>query len=95
MGVIPGAGATVASLVSYSLEKSVSRTPERFGKGAMEGLVGPEAANNAASSGAMVPLLTLGIPGSASTAVLLAAFMLWGLRRGRSSWRSSASSPGG
>ena len=82
VGVLPGAGATVASLMSYSIEKSVSRTPEKFGKGAMAGLVGPEAANNAASSGAMVPLLTLGIPGSASTAVLLAAFTLWGLTPG-------------
>jgi len=82
VGVVPGAGATIASLMSYSLEKSLSRTPERFGKGAMAGLVGPEAANNAASSGAMVPLLTLGIPGSASTAVLMAAFVMWGLRPG-------------
>ncbi|MGH8705141.1 MAG: tripartite tricarboxylate transporter permease, partial [Burkholderiales bacterium] len=82
IGVVPGAGATVASLMSYSVEKSVSRTPEKFGKGAMAGLVGPESANNAASSGAMVPLLTLGIPGSASTAVLLAAFLLWGLTPG-------------
>jgi len=82
VGVLPGAGATVASLMSYSLEKSVSRTPQKFGKGAMAGLVGPEAANNAASSGAMVPLLTLGIPGSAATAVLLAAFVLWGLTPG-------------
>jgi putative tricarboxylic transport membrane protein len=82
IGVLPGAGATVASLMSYSLEKSLSKTPEKFGKGAMAGLVGPEAANNAASSGAMVPLLTLGIPGSASTAVLLAAFVLWGLTPG-------------
>lgn len=82
IGVIPGAGATIASLMSYSIEKSVSKTPERFGKGAMAGLVGPEAANNAASSGAMVPLLSLGIPGSASTAVLLAAFLLWGLTPG-------------
>jgi len=82
VGVLPGAGATVASLMSYSVEKSVSRTPEKFGKGMMAGLVGPEAANNAASSGAMVPLLTLGIPGSAATAVLLAAFVLWGLTPG-------------
>jgi putative tricarboxylic transport membrane protein len=82
VGVLPGAGATVASLMSYSVEKSVSRTPEKFGQGAMAGLVGPEAANNAASSGAMVPLLTLGIPGSAATAVLLAAFVLWGLTPG-------------
>jgi putative tricarboxylic transport membrane protein len=82
VGVLPGAGATVASLMSYSVEKSVSKTPEKFGRGAMAGLVGPEAANNAASSGAMVPLLTLGIPGSAATAVLLAAFVLWGLTPG-------------
>jgi putative tricarboxylic transport membrane protein len=82
IGVIPGAGATIASLMAYSVEKFSSRTPEKFGHGAMAGLVGPEAANNAASSGAMVPLLTLGIPGSASTAVLLAAFLMWGLRPG-------------
>ncbi|MQA60100.1 MAG: tripartite tricarboxylate transporter permease [Actinophytocola sp.] len=82
VGTAPGAGATVASLMSYNLEKSVSKTPEKFGKGAMAGLTGPEAANNGASSGAMVPLLTLGIPGSASTAVLLAGFLLWGLQPG-------------
>jgi putative tricarboxylic transport membrane protein len=82
VGVIPGAGATIASLMSYSVEKSVSKTPERFGKGTMAGLVAPETANNAASAGAMIPLLTLGIPGSASTAVLLGAFLLWGLRPG-------------
>lgn len=82
VGVIPGAGATIASLMAYSTERSISKHPERFGKGEMAGLVAPEAANNAASSGAMIPLLTLGIPGSASTAVLLAAFLLWGLRPG-------------
>jgi len=82
VGVIPGAGATIASLMAYSTERSLSKTPEKFGKGEMAGLVAPETANNAASSGAMIPLLTLGIPGSASTAVLLAAFMLWGLRPG-------------
>jgi putative tricarboxylic transport membrane protein len=82
VGTAPGAGATVASLMSYSLEKSISRTPERFGKGAMAGLAGPEAANNAASAGAMVPLLTLGIPGSASTAVLIGGFLMWGLQPG-------------
>ena len=82
VGTAPGAGATVASLMSYNLEKSVSKTPEKFGKGAMAGLTGPEAANNGASAGAMVPLLTLGIPGSGSTAVLLAGFMLWGLQPG-------------
>lgn len=82
VGTAPGAGATVASLMSYNLEKSISKTPEKFGKGAMAGLTGPEAANNGASSGAMVPLLTLGIPGSGATAVLLAGFLLWGLQPG-------------
>ena len=82
VGVIPGAGATIASLMAYSIEKSVSKNSDNFGKGEMAGLVAPETANNAASSGAMIPLLTLGIPGSASTAVLLAAFLLWGLRPG-------------
>ena len=82
VGTTPGAGATVASLMSYSVEKSVSKHPEKFGKGAMPGLVGPEAANNAAATGAMVPLLTLGIPGSASTAVLLGAFLIYGLQPG-------------
>jgi putative tricarboxylic transport membrane protein len=82
VGTTPGAGATVASLMSYSVEKSVSKTPEKFGKGAMAGLVGPEAANNAASAGAMVPLLTLGIPGSGATAVLLGGFLVWGLQPG-------------
>jgi putative tricarboxylic transport membrane protein len=82
VGVIPGAGATIASLMTYSVEKALSRTPEKFGTGHMPGLVAPETANNAASAGAMIPLLTLGIPGSASTAVLLGAFLLWGLRPG-------------
>jgi putative tricarboxylic transport membrane protein len=82
VGTTPGAGATVASLMSYNLEKSISRRPERFGKGAMAGLAGPEAANNAASAGAMVPLLTLGIPGSAATAVLIGGFLMWGLQPG-------------
>jgi|SRR5690625_4424635 len=82
VGLAPGAGATVASLMSYNMEKSISKKPERFGKGAMPGLVGPEAANNAASAGAMVPLITLGIPGSASTAVLIGGFLMWGLQPG-------------
>ncbi len=83
MGVVPGAGATVAALMSYSMERGVSRAPERFGNtGAPAGLAGPESANNAAATGAMVPLLTLGIPGSASTAVLLGGFLMWGLQPG-------------
>lgn len=82
IGVIPGAGAAIASLIAYSVERSVAARPQDFGKGEMAGLVAPEAANNAASSGAMIPLLTLGIPGSAATAILLAAFLMWGLRPG-------------
>jgi len=82
IGVLPGAGATVASIMSYTLEKRVSKTPERFGKGAIEGVAGPESANNAASTGAMVPLLTLGVPGSSSTAIILAAFVMYGIQPG-------------
>jgi putative tricarboxylic transport membrane protein len=82
IGVLPGAGPTIASFLSYSVEKKVSRHPEEFGHGAIEGVAGPESANNAASAGAMVPMLTLGIPGSATTAVMLGGLMMWGLRPG-------------
>lgn len=82
VGTLPGAGATIASFVSYFVEKKVSRTPERFGRGAIEGVAGPEAANNAASAGSLVPLLTLGLPGGTTTAVLVGAFVMWGLRPG-------------
>ncbi len=82
VGVLPGAGGTIATFMSYAVEKAVSKTPERFGKGAIEGLAGPEAANNACSCGALVPLLTLGIPGSGTTAVMLGALMMLGVRPG-------------
>jgi putative tricarboxylic transport membrane protein len=82
VGVLPGAGATLASIIAYLAEKRVSRHPERFGTGVIEGVAAPETANNAASGGAMVPLLTLGVPGSGTTAVMLGALMLWGLRPG-------------
>ncbi len=82
VGILPAAGATVAAFMSYGMEKKLSRHPEEFGHGAIEGVAGPESANNSATAGAMVPLLTLGIPGSASTAVMLGAFMIWGLRPG-------------
>lgn len=82
VGVLPGAGSTIASFVSYGVEKAVSRHPEKFGTGVVEGVAAPEAANNSETGGALVPLLTLGIPGSATTAILLAAFILWGLRPG-------------
>jgi putative tricarboxylic transport membrane protein len=82
IGVLPGAGSTIASFISYGIEKSVSRHPEKFGTGVPEGVAAPEGANNSETGGAMVPLLTLGIPGSGTTAILLAAFILWGLRPG-------------
>jgi putative tricarboxylic transport membrane protein len=82
VGVLPGAGATLASIIAYLTEKRLSRYPERFGTGVIEGVAAPETANNAASIGAMVPLLTLGVPGSGTTAVMLGALMLWGLRPG-------------
>ena len=82
IGVLPGAGSTIASFISYGIEKAVSKHPEKFGTGVVEGVAAPEGANNAETGGAMVPLLTLGIPGSGTTAILLAAFILWGLRPG-------------
>lgn len=82
VGVLPGAGATIASFLTYTIEKRVSKTPEKFGKGHIPGLVAPETSNNAAVSGAMIPLLSLGIPGSASTAILLGALILYGLQPG-------------
>ena len=82
VGVLPGAGSTIASLLSYGIEKSVSKRPEAFGTGVPEGVAAPEGANNAETGGALVPLLTLGIPGSATTAMLLAALVLWGFRPG-------------
>jgi len=82
VGVLPGMGGTIATFMSYAVEKSLSKHPEKFGKGAIEGLAAPEAANNACSCGAMVPLLTLGIPGSGTTAVMLGALMMLGVRPG-------------
>jgi len=82
IGTLPGAGATIASFMSYVVEKRFSRHPERFGKGAVEGVAAPEAANNSETGGAMIPLLTLGIPGSGSTAVMLGFLILYGLQPG-------------
>jgi putative tricarboxylic transport membrane protein len=82
VGVLPGAGATIASFMAYGLEKKLSKHPEKFGTGVIEGVAAPEGANNAAAGGAMVSLLTLGIPGSGSTAVMLGALMIHGLRPG-------------
>ncbi|HJU32755.1 MAG TPA: tripartite tricarboxylate transporter permease, partial [Hyphomicrobiaceae bacterium] len=82
LGILPGGGAVIASFASYAMEKKISRTPERFGKGAIEGVAGPEAANNAAAGGAFIPLMTLGIPPNVVMALLLGAFIIHGLQPG-------------
>ena len=81
-GVVPGAGATIATMISYSVERLVSKEREKFGTGMIEGVAGPEAANNGATGGSMVPLLTLGVPSSGATAVLLSAFIMYGIQPG-------------
>ncbi|MGE7183802.1 tripartite tricarboxylate transporter permease [Peribacillus sp. NPDC006672] len=82
VGILPGAGATLASFFSYLMEKRISKKPEKFGTGAIAGVAGPETANNAASGGAMIPLLTLGIPGSGTTAILMGALMMYNVQPG-------------
>ena len=81
-GTIPAGGAEIPTFLSYALEKKLTKHPEEFGNGAIEGVAGPEAANNASSAGVLVPLLTLGIPTSATAAILLAAFQNYGLQPG-------------
>ncbi|MGZ0190617.1 MAG: tripartite tricarboxylate transporter permease, partial [Alphaproteobacteria bacterium] len=82
IGILPAEGSTVAAIMGYNEAKRWSKRPEEFGTGVPEGIAGPEAANNAATGGAMVPTLALGIPGSASTAVILAALIMHGFRPG-------------
>lgn len=82
LGVLPGAGATIASFIGYITEKRFAKKPDEFGKGSVKGLSAPETANNAATSGAFVPLLSLGIPGSGTTAVMLGAFLALGIQPG-------------
>jgi putative tricarboxylic transport membrane protein len=82
IGVLPGAGATIASFICYNEVRRFSSNKDKFGKGALEGVAAPEAGNNAVVGGSMVPLLTLGIPGSATTAVLLGALMLHNIQPG-------------
>jgi putative tricarboxylic transport membrane protein len=82
IGVLPGTGATPASFMSYGMAKQFSKHPERFGKGEPEGVVAPETAAHAAGIGALLPMLTLGIPGSPTAAVMLAGFFIWGLNPG-------------
>ena len=79
IGLIPGVGAVVPTMISYVTEKRLSRTPERFGKGTIAGVAGPESANNAYANAALIPLFTLGIPGSPTVAVIMGAFMMNGL----------------
>ena len=90
VGILPGAGATMASFISYNEARRWSKHPEAYGQGSLEGIAAPESANNAATGGAMVPLLTLGIPGSETTAVLVGAFMIQGIRPGPLLFRDNA-----
>jgi putative tricarboxylic transport membrane protein len=82
LGILPGGGAIISSFLSYALEKKFSKYPEQFGKGAIEGVAGPESANNSASSGAFIPLFSLGIPANVVMALLLGALMIHGLQPG-------------
>jgi putative tricarboxylic transport membrane protein len=82
LGLVPGGGPVTASFMSYALEKRLSSEPERFGKGAIEGVAGPESANNAAVAGSMIPVLSLGIPGNPVTALLLGALVIQGIQPG-------------
>ncbi len=82
IGILPGAGATLAAFLSYSFQKMLFKSKEPLGTGAVEGIAAAEAANNAASAGAFAPLLALGVPGSPVTAILLSAMMVWGLKPG-------------
>jgi putative tricarboxylic transport membrane protein len=82
VGILPAAGATPGSLMAYGLAKQMSKDPDKFGNGAIEGVCAPESANNAASTGSMLPMLTLGIPGSPTTAILLGGMVIWGLEPG-------------
>jgi TctA family transporter len=82
LGVLPGGGAALSSFAAYALEKKSSRTPERFGRGAIEGVAAPEAANNAGAQTSFIPLLTLGIPGNAIMALMVGAMMIQGIQPG-------------
>jgi putative tricarboxylic transport membrane protein len=82
VGVLPGGGAIISSFISYALEKKLSKHPERFGRGAIEGVAAPESANNSAATSSFIPLLTLGVPGNASIAMIFAALLIHGVRPG-------------
>ena len=82
LGLVPGIGTMVPTFISYTVEKRVSKTPEKFGTGMIEGVAGPETANNAYANAAMIPLFTLGIPASPTLAILMGALMMNGLLPG-------------
>ena len=82
LGVLPGGGATLSSFAAYVLEKRLSRDPSRFGTGAVEGVAGPEAANNAGAQTSFIPMLTLGLPGNAVMALMIGAMMIHGIQPG-------------
>ena len=82
IGILPGGGAIISSFIAYAVEKRISKTPERFGTGMIEGVAAPEAANNAAAGSSFIPLLTMGIPGNASIAMIFVALMIHGIRPG-------------
>src|SRR3970282_2094624 len=82
LSVLPGCAPAVTTFIAYDVEKRLSRTPERFGRGAIEGVAAPEGANNATTSGGFVPLFALGIPATPALAVLLSGLMIYGLQPG-------------
>src|SRR6185295_13045684 len=82
IGAMPAGGAEIGTFLSYSVERRLTRHPDEFGQGAIEGVAGPEAANNASAAGTLVPLLTLGLPTTATAAIMLAGFQQYGLQPG-------------
>ena len=92
--MLPGGGATISSFVAYAVEKRSSKHPEEFGRGAIEGVAAPESANNAASQSSFIPLLTLGIPGNATIAMIFVALMIHGIQPGPCCWWSIPSFSG-
>ena len=91
IGALPAGGSEIPTFLSYTLERKLAKNPEEFGHGAIEGVAGPEAANNAAAAGILVPLLTLGLPTSATAAIMLAAFQNYGLQPGPTLFENNAS----
>ena len=90
VGALPGAGATISTVLDYGIEKKICKHKDELGRGAIEGVAGPEASNNASTGGAMIPMLSLGIPGSATTAVMLTAMTMYGMKPGPNLYTASA-----